>query len=452
MSQDELPISRFPVRPVPAEGESLAGYCWRVFATNGHRTPSSIKKSLRLLAQDTPDERPEAKVIGAAIAARMRTAQLTFLSWRAVSARPHWFRKGKTPRFCPACIGATGIHAAVWDLPLMSACHTHGVRLVSSCPSCGCSLTWSTLRPGFECNCGASIGDARSPLAPPHELWLSRELTASATTGSAQPSPSSPYQILLWLGRAEREAKAALAHGAPATWMGPPTRTQPASVVPRMQIRFVRGLPGSAERATRRLIESLLKDDHLTLFGLEQRANVARLLGLRTALVGAKFRFADQALLGIDRALAKLDAKLPALPQTIFNPRLSNVLFAEACESMVRWWRVLSLKLAPVDRRLQLRNIATGHAGEVTTHGYPNRRVIVLVNAIFDAAIRQIPPEAFEALIVRWQAPSGLLALGVSLPELVAGFDSLDGVEIDYVIDLFRHGVRTFEEGMSNGR
>lgn len=45
MNEPVVPAS-FPIRPVLRDGESVGGWCWRVYPTNGHLLPKSTRSAL----------------------------------------------------------------------------------------------------------------------------------------------------------------------------------------------------------------------------------------------------------------------------------------------------------------------------------------------------------------------------------------------------------------------
>jgi hypothetical protein len=75
--------------------------------------------------------------------------------------RPYHLRQTR-PRVCPICLHERRYATAAWSISLITACSTHGIRLIERC-ICGRPVTWR--RPSIEfCECGASLTAPHQPL------------------------------------------------------------------------------------------------------------------------------------------------------------------------------------------------------------------------------------------------------------------------------------------------
>ncbi len=83
-------------------------------------------------------------------------------------------------RACPLCLRDSPYHRAAWDFALLTACPTHGCRLLARCPAC-------PRRPGWRhpsvarCRCEASLVSAGASPAAPAEIEANRRALALAS-------------------------------------------------------------------------------------------------------------------------------------------------------------------------------------------------------------------------------------------------------------------------------
>lgn len=64
-----------------------------------------------------------------------------------------------TQRYCPACLAASGVHHAIFDLDFVRVCPFHARRVADSCPDCGRPILWG--RPSVT-RCTLCGGDLTS--------------------------------------------------------------------------------------------------------------------------------------------------------------------------------------------------------------------------------------------------------------------------------------------------
>lgn len=85
-------------------------------------------------------------------------------------------------RACPLCLRDSAHHRAAWDFALLTACPTHGSRLLARCPACPRKPGWrypSVAR----CRCGASLSSSEASPAAPAEIEANRRGLALASDG-----------------------------------------------------------------------------------------------------------------------------------------------------------------------------------------------------------------------------------------------------------------------------
>ena len=194
-------FDRYPVRPSMQAGESLQGYFSRFFFSNGHVMRSDARALLECVRTGYADE-AQLRSLHAMAGAERISAGLQFEVVAADMVRQAGDGVPRKPAYlaysCPDCIAEGLGHQALASLPLVEACPSHGLRLVSSCTGCGDSLSWSALQGGWTCQCGMHIGAMRRQRAAAWQCnfasWL-RDL-ATEQAGIAKERRSSPFRML----------------------------------------------------------------------------------------------------------------------------------------------------------------------------------------------------------------------------------------------------------------
>jgi hypothetical protein len=82
-------------------------------------------------------------------------------------------------RVCPECLQEAPYARKIWDFALYTACPTHKMHLVSSCPSCGESLSWSRKSVPL-CSCGYDLRLSPSECRAASDFAVSRHLLSLA--------------------------------------------------------------------------------------------------------------------------------------------------------------------------------------------------------------------------------------------------------------------------------
>lgn len=162
----------YPVRPAPLFGESLPGYCWRFFASNGHFIPAHLKCSFGAYRVS-----PYRKAYYSGLIAFFGTDLLRGALEAEVEVGPaarrwdgaDWVRRRFMVRHCPECVRTDATQWLHHELPLTHACTTHGCWLISACTACGNPLRWNTMHLPWRCRCGLSIAEMTARPAP---AWL----------------------------------------------------------------------------------------------------------------------------------------------------------------------------------------------------------------------------------------------------------------------------------------
>jgi hypothetical protein len=98
-------------------------------------------------------------------------------------SRPYHLRHTR-PQVCTQCLSELGRALAVWEISLVTACHTHGFELIDACPQCNRSISWR--RPSLRiCVCGFDFASHQPELAKTEHIWISRCIEKGLLGGSA---------------------------------------------------------------------------------------------------------------------------------------------------------------------------------------------------------------------------------------------------------------------------
>lgn len=184
-------LSEYPVRPFPHENESLDGYIYRFYASNGHRIPPKINQYLREMAtrsanhyadeiMDLADDFPIRPIIA-------RSVHQNFVIKKKAPSLE--FRMTGYKAYCPPCMAESAYHRHLWNFPLMKACPVHRCKLINACPHCGRRLTFSCLVHQWTCKCGRSISIMQTTQASAQDLELSSYIAG------APPYPATPMKV-----------------------------------------------------------------------------------------------------------------------------------------------------------------------------------------------------------------------------------------------------------------
>jgi hypothetical protein len=421
-----IPMERYPRRPLRRAGESLAGYCWHVYAANGHAPVPAGHTALQAAAA----------LLGQPVAATAAAFEEGLFQWRAHSRQPVWHRRAQAHRFCPRCVAEDGFHAVLWDMPLMTACEVHGCRLVDRCHGCRQPLAWGRLKEGFICDCGAALSEGPSQEACPSAVLLARHLasTVACLANGAEIGPPSTshylYEALDWVQRARNM----LTYHRDRSW--PHTEARPARsrLVPGSSaIRFTTGMPRTVRRATSRLLRRCAAGRGELLVELESHPTLARLARLRTELRESANSMMRSIEFTIAAVMDEHSAGIGALPPGMRNPSCSSDEFAACRDAFAHWWTALLPRFRIASAQL------TVHPPAETAS---IRDQIALLNVLLAAARTGAHPDAFELLTTRWQVPPELAATHGDLDQVAGRLAQLHAAEHAFVAALAREGLK----------
>jgi hypothetical protein len=340
-------FDHYPVRPFMRPGESLHGYFSRFFSSNGHEIPPEVRVLLESVRNGCADEAQLGLLRSMAGAERIVSGlQFEVIAADMVRQAGNCVRRklAYLAYHCPDCMAEGLGHQALASLPLVEACPSHGLRLISSCTECGSALSWSSLRGGSTCRCGTHIGVMRREKAAAWQCnfasWL-RDLAAEQTAISKQrrSNPFKKLELALELrnlvvgGRdltrylgAERFAPE-VRRSVPARWEAALVRGPLELAVVRSQRFLRRMLPGDGSLLIE--LRSLRLDVILDLAKRWDEPAERSIVNLRLAVAAA---------LDVYRVTPKRN-------DVIFNPKIRLLDREAQLGTLARWWSVSRLQL-----------------------------------------------------------------------------------------------------------
>lgn len=204
---DKKPIGRLVYRPSFIEGEGLYGYMLRLAEGNGlsgikhlvHGGAADINALANCLGLDASHSS-----LNSFVRQSVNEGKVAYRVWNK-----------HTARFCPECLSQTSVWQQAWDLTLLTACPTHGCRLVSRCEKCGAEFHWRR-RQLMTCKCGADMRMASAPAASSEVIEVARWLCAKLSEQGSVPeylellSLEQLHQLLIFIGayaQADRDGR-----------------------------------------------------------------------------------------------------------------------------------------------------------------------------------------------------------------------------------------------------
>lgn len=173
-------MSKLPYRPLPAYGEGLQGYLFRLAEGNGYgsidfllgKEKISIRRLIDWLGLYTTQPLQQ-------LFPQLRSSSLAHIQpWSLHNSR-----------YCPQCLELYPSWKMEWECKYFTVCPKHGTRLVEVCGECGKRFTWKRARL-LTCDCGASLVKATADKADEDEIRLAAIIYAKFL-------PDPPSRILM---------------------------------------------------------------------------------------------------------------------------------------------------------------------------------------------------------------------------------------------------------------
>lgn len=436
----------FPLRPRIQSGESLAGYCWRIYSENGHAIDQQIRHGLKAPVFDGEANDVLVAVLGQEDFARAWHEQRCILARWNEHAGPKWYSLSKRLKLCPHCVKEEGFHAFLWDLPLLQACPVHEQMLLDRCTGCGDRFGWKSLLAGWVCKCGCPVarcqshGAARSEvqfaklLAGAADLLMSDRMRASGYSGvlgAAEYSTAQVYEMLWWLQRVRR----ALTEKQP----GPrylaarfATSDAETAVPRRTDIRNLMRPLSDVGTKVQQVLRWRAKEKEDLLIDFGSDGLVIRTSDVLNAMKRSGNPAAAPVTAAISAALAERKADVAGMDHLLWNPRMTAERQRVAIRAFEGWWRMFASGLPSLLLEDRLDWIEPDSDLERSSSW------LNLLNVLLAAANGSLPGGALGALQRRWHIPEWLREPSNALSEVGGYLRGLHQIELDFLLGLTR--------------
>lgn len=415
-------LADFPVRPQLRLGESLAGWCWRIYMANGHDVPQDVRSALKYskAAQELNVDQVLSHFLGADVLEIVRSREHRLTERWDQKCVVKWHTWSLTPRLCPVCVASSGYHCLLWDLPLMSACPLHACLLVENCHACGLTYTWRTLRSGWLCACGAKVSERPVVCAPKWAIGLAHMLakTSDAHVSDAVRDASAKvlprvaayqtrdvYAMLWWSLKLRRALTEERGHMHFSSW--PVSRRKGAQMVPEAwEISLTAGTPNITWLTKASwLLRWCFRSQSSVLVDLQDLECYRRIRILVGELEGQVNPLAVLVREAVQQALTAHSAGILFQQQVCFHPRLNPIQRQSRREELAHWWRYFAIEVSALDP-------ANGFGCSRDSTNQPSfwmdgnpTAAVALLNVFFEAARNKWHPSVLGSVVRRWHLP-----------------------------------------------
>lgn len=424
-------IEFYPVRPRWQPGDSMAGYCWHIFALNGYApvTPGAVKGLWTKRNLCRVDLTMAGRLFGVDLADACYENEERLVKDAVADGR--FGSRAMRHRFCPVCMADHRRHKIIWDLPLVTACADHGCMLIDRCDHCHRPLNWTQIGPEFTCSCDRVLRQAAQPAVRAQWCFASavaRAMDAHTTTcaiaqgevgGQSSQSDYAVrdiYELLRWAD----------------SWT--PYRRNGAPPRPGL-LKRVAGDPGKMVTIMWGSLRRMRRQSHDVLIDVERDKRTDRWFLIKERIS----RSSNPLLLAVEVAVAHLhkryDAGIESLPRAAFEPSLSLEDRSSMDALLSRWWDELAQRLPTAECRPLVGTPA------------PAADRLRLLNRLYEAALLAVPVEALSMLAAKWQMPR-LLRSASSASQLAAGLAELHVAEHEFLFALLEQDLETWHRSM----
>lgn len=458
-----IPRADFPVRPVLQAGESLTGYVCRVHWSNGYLVQRSLVRAVEALYGGS-DVAVNFDFVEKFIGKGGRLDHNWWVTRRLDGAGtgtpfPKWrrLRFGRL-QLCPECIASTGLHLALWEMPLVQACPFHGCILVNRCEQCGCLLSLANLPSGWVCRCGRDAMSAAIRNAPAWKIQLAgtvaqafdmvlpshfRPALGAGVEHSRRYSLHAVYNFLHTI----HNARVALRRRNPYRFVRWPAQSKRVSRLEpgAWEVRFLSGETSLLSQLTERLLLWSFRGKQSCLV----TSNGDDALDTVKQHLSASDHESDVFTAVLNEAVRQSTAMHRApfgLPGRIyFHPRLSESDRQTRVVRLAAWWHQVARRIPQLAEE----------------HAHPGLRdrfewvyamrsadidVVDIFNLMFSAADRGYDPAGVDMLIHRWQVPRRLqirMAPWQMFSEIGAYLLQLSHAERAFLLELLSYTLKS---------
>jgi ribosomal protein L37AE/L43A len=193
----------FPIPVAPQAHESLVSYLMRLTSANHYPVLNSIPGLFGINPSSSGQNVSKLWRLSQLLGNEITDCadRLTEMAHRPASGRADcvYLSPGQTirvehlesmaNRYCPECVGETGIFLRLWEIRALTACPRHGTRLLNACPVCHKPLRLLRTTVAHCGECGSDLAQGCAAPASENAVSLSRLIAAKAD------GPCSPWSV-----------------------------------------------------------------------------------------------------------------------------------------------------------------------------------------------------------------------------------------------------------------
>jgi hypothetical protein len=445
--KDSPSLEDFPIRPQIMLGESLAGYCWRIYSENGHAVCDRIRMAVKAVRFDEEAQSLLLAFLGEDVLNEVRSRQEKALEWWNAYTGPKWYSLAKSPRLCPACIAETGFHAFLWDLPFVKACPIHGLGLLPHCPNCGERFGWHSLRPGWICRCGLHISDHQGASAPSADVQFAKILSGANGAyvsermrhsgiqnllGATAYETHHVYEMLWWLHRIRRSLT--VRQPGPRHMAAKLATEAGAAPVPTAaDIKHLTLQPGIAGAKVQRALRWQVRNSMCMLIDFQEADFIQRLQDVLNALEHSGNPVARVLFEQIGTTVAACSAGVDGAEQLIVHPRLTGNRRQQILQAFEHWWGIFASGI-PILRQEDQRSLVDPSCNLGRSEEDDPSYWLTIVNVFFAVANEQLPASVLATMQRRWHIPPRLCQPSNPVSDVINYLRSLHQDELCFLM------------------
>lgn len=183
-------LNRYLVRPLRRQGEGLSAWISRHFMSNAMLVPKQIQSMITLSYRNQLAPAMRRQKLEEINALLNQDAQFDSYSWLAwcfewsSAQKTDWqctHRRYDPHAFCPHCLEEWGYFLELWEIPGIEACPRHGIKLATTCPTCGIALAeWKMVKGIYVCQCETPLTEFNARPATTQETEWARNIALSS--------------------------------------------------------------------------------------------------------------------------------------------------------------------------------------------------------------------------------------------------------------------------------
>jgi|APLak6261663543_1056040.scaffolds.fasta_scaffold00213_12 hypothetical protein len=448
----------YPIRPKKQKGESLVGYVYRFQNENGYTMSIPLYEVLRKLYSGQYEEAATnafeslQDMVGSSTVLD-RTwwfGQLKEESRFAENPKIWAMRNFKPVHFCPVCIRKYGFHFAFWEVPWVSVCPIHKIKLIDTCSACHKALSWTGMTNNWHCSCGQAIQTlavvpaspstvvAASLLAGAEEVELPVDFQGDREQVLDKYSLKDVYIGFEWTHKLwdivtasvskiddepECSRKRSTIRALPNAWEARLLSSSPQQLLNR-QLRF---------------LKNTVRHNWFMLCFIPDYRKLSQIIAFSSSPENSVLlkKFKE----GVNYIIQEYSANLPISSMVFYQPSYPKESCMICLMTFMNWWYVLTDYLGELDPEIENYQRDFAASVKISWDSEQDIKIVTILNFLIDAASREIDAKEFRLFIYWWRIPHGLRNItdpSELISRLSGYFSGLLSYELDFLVALVR--------------